>query len=377
MLLGITLAEQLVIYNVGLIPSEFYDVLGAKDREQFKPLVVTALGLIIGVALIKSANKFVSGLLYVQWRNHLTSHLHMRYFYDITYYKINNMEDVPLDNADQRITQDVDRFCLRLSDMIAKLIISPLTIVYYSYQCFINAGYIGPVSIYVYFIIGTVINKLVMSPIVSLIVNQERCEGNFRYKHMNIRSNAESIAFFHSGKVEQLKANENLSRLLKVQQKIVYYEFWLNFAVNLFDYLGSILSYIIIAFPIFAGVYDDMSAVDLSALISKNSFVSIYLINCFSTLMDLSGKVTDMAGFTHRIGELLEYLDAYNRKCAKDTLKFEKFASAGRSAVQSSPIYELINVSYSAPNSNNLLVEDLNLTVSAGKNILIVGRTGL
>lgn len=42
-------------------------------------------------------------------------------------------------------------------------------------------------------------------------------------------------------------------------------------AVNVFDYLGSIISYVAIAFPIFVGVYDSLSAPDLSALISAVS----------------------------------------------------------------------------------------------------------
>ena len=39
--------------------------------------------------------------------------------------------------------------------------------------------------------------------------------------------------------------------------------------VNLFDYIGSIISYFVIAFPILAGRYDHMSTADLSSLISE------------------------------------------------------------------------------------------------------------
>lgn len=40
-------------------------------------------------------------------------------------------------------------------------------------------------------------------------------------------------------------------------------------SVNIADYLGSILSYIILAIPIFAGNYDDLTPSQLSSLISK------------------------------------------------------------------------------------------------------------
>lgn len=41
--------------------------------------------------------------------------------------------------------------------------------------------------------------------------------------------------------------------------------------INTFDYLGSILSYVVIAIPIFSGVYGDLSPIELSALVSKVS----------------------------------------------------------------------------------------------------------
>ena len=44
-------------------------------------------------------------------------------------------------------------------------------------------------------------------------------------------------------------------------------------SIQLFDYLGSIFSYIAISVPIFLGVYDKLSAADLSSLISAVSIV--------------------------------------------------------------------------------------------------------
>ena len=40
-------------------------------------------------------------------------------------------------------------------------------------------------------------------------------------------------------------------------------------AVNMFDYLGSILSYVVIAVPIFAGAYDHLNSDELYSLISQ------------------------------------------------------------------------------------------------------------
>lgn len=43
----------------------------------------------------------------------------------------------------------------------------------------------------------------------------------FRYKHVQIRTNAEALAFFWAGPLEGTKAQEKLQDLLKAQQKLV------------------------------------------------------------------------------------------------------------------------------------------------------------
>ena len=133
-----------------------------------------------------------------------------------------------------------------------------------------------------------------MSPIVSWVVRQERAEGDFRFKHMQIRSHAESLAFLTGGpaRLEETKSNRKLDELLSVQQSLYGRQFFLNLAVNTFDYLGSIISYLALAVPIFAGRYDDVSPAELSSVISQNAFVCIYLIFSFSSLVDLSSTVT-------------------------------------------------------------------------------------
>lgn len=94
-----------------------------------------------------------------------------------------------------------------------------------------------------------------------------------------------------------MRTNRRLQSLLQIQKSLVKKELWLyskrtnhprlcslncllnlrrrllssppSVGVNTFDYLGGFLSYIIIAIPIFTGIYDGLSPGELSALISK------------------------------------------------------------------------------------------------------------
>ncbi|XP_054256046.1 lysosomal cobalamin transporter ABCD4 isoform X2 [Indicator indicator] len=302
-------------------------------------------------------------MMYVTWRKSLTEYLHSCYFQGQVYYNLHVLRE-DIDNPDQRISQDVERFCRQLSSMASKLIISPFTLAYYTYQCFHSTGWLGPVSIFGYFVIGTIVNKVLMSPIVSKLVQQEKLEGDFR-----------------AGRVEHMRTNRRLQSLLQTQKELIGKELWLYIGINTFDYLGSILSYVVIAIPIFSGVYGDLTPTELSALVSKNAFVSIYLISCFSQLIDLSSTVTDIAGYTHRIGELQETLLSLGRK--KNDNYSEAKASwdldgshSGEDPVPKDTAFLLERVTLSVPSSGKLLIKDLSLRISQGNSVMIVGNTG-
>uniref|UniRef100_A0A8B9QQX0 ATP binding cassette subfamily D member 4 n=1 Tax=Apteryx owenii TaxID=8824 RepID=A0A8B9QQX0_APTOW len=378
-LLCVALLEQLVIYQVGVIPSQYYEVLGNKDFSGFKTLTAIALTLIVVNSTLKSFDQFICNRMYVSWRKSLTEYLHSCYFQGQVYYSLHVLRE-DIDNPDQRISQDVERFCRQLSSMASKLIISPFTLAYYTYQCFHSTGWLGPVSIFGYFVIGTVVNKVLMSPIVSKLVQQEKLEGDFRFKHMQIRVNAEPAAFYRAGRVEHMRTDRRLQSLLQSQRELIGKELWLYIGINTFDYLGSILSYVVIAIPIFSGMYGDLSPTELSALVSKNAFVSIYLISCFSQLIDLSTTVTDVAGYTHRIGELQETLLSLGRKKkanyseAKDSWDLDNHA--GEDPMPGNTAFLLERVTLSVPSSGKLLIKDLSLRISQGSSVMIVGNTG-
>ncbi|CAG0918778.1 unnamed protein product [Notodromas monacha] len=388
-LLFLCFLEEYVTYNVGLIPSRYYEVLGArpKDVPAFQKLAITTLGWVICQAFLRSTKKFVSSVSYITWRQLLSRSLHSMYFRKKNFYDVNVLSR-KVDNPDQRMTQDVDKLCDTLGKVFTKIIIAPFIIGYYSYQAFANTGWYGPVGILVLFLVSTVVNKAIMSPTVQLVFDQEKREGDFRFKHMQVRSNAESLAFLGSGLMEGWRVDKKLDILLKVLVKRTNWQYLLDCAVSLFDYAGSILSYVMLAIPIFAGRYDDLSANELSALISQNAFVCIYLAYSFSSLADLAPEVVNIAGNTHRVAELIEALkkpetgqwdtgcddssdNAENRWESKVKPELEStLASRGENSFT---VFRLEHVTVRNPFAGTDLVRDLSLQLNLGVNVLITG----
>ncbi|KAJ8309383.1 hypothetical protein KUTeg_014257 [Tegillarca granosa] len=357
-LLCLGLLEQFVIYNIGQIPSKYYLVFGNGDSDGFKDLTVKALLLIIAEAFIKSSSKYVSSMLYITWRGSVTTTVHQEYFTDILYYDINTQGRI--DNPDQRITQDVDKLSSTFSQIFSPIILSPFIIGYYTYHCFKTTGYLGPVGVLVFFLVSTIINKLLMSPVVTLVFKRERREGDFR-----------------GGAIELSKTDKHLQKLLIVQRKQVLREYALNFAVSLFDYIGSILSY--------------------------NSFMIMYLVHSFTTLIDLAVQVATMAGTAHRVGELLEelgYLKSERRTTynfvetwlqdndVQEMISFTDMnvlpdrngqvsdAAESHDYTSGERVISVDNVKYGPPKSGQILCKNLTFHMQLGVNVLITGESG-
>uniref|UniRef100_A0AAF5HYZ1 ABC transporter domain-containing protein n=1 Tax=Strongyloides stercoralis TaxID=6248 RepID=A0AAF5HYZ1_STRER len=308
-LLIIAILDQIATYFIGILPSEFLVILGKRDKHNFKYLTLKAIIFIIFKALILSLVKYLSSLLYLKCRENFNYTLHRFYFKRHGFYRLNGFEQ-NIDNPDQRMTQDIEKatriFC---TDLLCPIILSPLIIIYYSYLTFISAGWMAPLSIYIYFVIATFTNKILISPIVSLTNEQEKREGDFRLKHVEVRCNTESIAFYQSGLIENILTNQKLQKLIKTQKELVYKRFILNFITNTFNYFGGTLSYLIIGIPVFiTKSYDNLTIDELTALVSKNAFFYIYLIHAFTNLISLSDNLGSLAGVTHRIIELYEEL---------------------------------------------------------------------
>jgi len=276
--LALAAAEQFLAYYVGLISGSYYQALGRKDMEAFKEATARAVLLILSMSAVKSARIFSVNSLTVGWRRTLTIALHRLYFKGIRYYEVNVLGKGSLDNPDQRLAADISTFCSSYGAILVDAALAPFTLCYYSYSAYSRAGWLGPTAAILFFFLSTVVNKTLMSPIVALKVEEERREGDFRFKHVAVRTQAESLAFHGSATVEAEKVDNKLDRLCDMQQKVFNRKLTLDLATNTFDYMGSVLSYLVIAVPIFAGTYDHMDSSELSRIISENAFVCMYLI---------------------------------------------------------------------------------------------------
>ncbi|KHN82623.1 ATP-binding cassette sub-family D member 4 [Toxocara canis] len=301
------IASEVVAYFIGQVPGDMYTALGNFDEQKFKYIFLVGSFEYLGKCLLNAFVSFFSWMLYLSWRSNAVRQLSNRYFYKRAYYNINCIDDHGIDNPDQRITQDVERMCNKLAiNVLPSILIGPFVVAWYTYKTAQTAGGLGIAIIYGYFVLGTVVNKILLSPMVKWNARVEKAEGDFRFKHVTIRNNAESSALYNA----ELFEHHESDRLFNI---LWWRQFWFMcwklpnlFWQQFFDYYGGILSYAIQYIPIFIyHRYDGTSSADLSGIISKNAFVYIYLVNSFTRMTDVALVVGEIAGIMQRITEFM------------------------------------------------------------------------
>ncbi|CEF69879.1 ATP-binding cassette sub-family D member 4 [Strongyloides ratti] len=302
-----SIISEVAIYFIGMLPGQFFYVLLKKQTDQFWEIICIASLIYLGKSIILALTSLSINLLYLTFRKNITNAIHKRYFKGITAYKLINNSFEKIDNPDQRITQDVERMCKNLSEKILPpAIICPFIIGYYSYQTYKTVSIYGLLVIYIYFIVGTIVNKILINPLAKYTARVEKAEGNYRYKHVSIRDNSEQIALYRCQEFEKIQSNYIFKKLIKVQFIHCLWKIpnliWQNF----FDNTGGILGYALqfIPFILFQS-YLHTETETLAKIISNNAFIYIYLINSFTRLTDIGIVFGDTAGILQRVEQLL------------------------------------------------------------------------
>ncbi|VIO88169.1 Uncharacterized protein BM_BM17988 [Brugia malayi] len=373
------IACEVLTFLTGMIPGQIYQALVDKSKPDFWNIFLTGSLAYIGKCVLIALKSFTSWQLYLSWRKNAVIKLQQYYFSNHAYYNINNIDDCGIDNPDQRITQDTEKICNQLAiNIIPAILIGPFVIAFYTYKTYISSGGLGIGIIYGYFVVGTIVNKFLMSPMVKWNARVAKAEGDFRYKHISIRNNAESIALYEAEPFEQYESNRIFMILWWRQFKFLCWKLPNLFWQQLFDYYGGILCYAIQFIPILiAGIYDDLPIQDLGRVISNNAFVYMYLINSFTRITDVALSTGEMAGILQRVAELIRVCEhmGNNRTGSNNFLADSRFI---KDDTNRDMIYDIHKISYSLPNyySTQNLLNDFSFLINKNAKIWIKGVNG-
>ena len=124
---------------------------------------------------------------------------------------------------------------------------------------------------------------------------------------------------------------------------------------NVFSYIGAVVNYVVVAFPIF---FVESNIEVTAAYVSQASFASVMLISGFSTFLNLGSSLTDLGGFTNRIAgsililqDLYLYIYIFKNKCCYQNVEMMEIMDEMQPQIESNLVTNKLN-------DNQIVVDD-------------------
>ncbi|TPX33695.1 hypothetical protein SmJEL517_g03466 [Synchytrium microbalum] len=366
----------------------------SRDREAFITLVVMEFGMMMWpMSVTNNSLKLNISALALAFRDRLTKYAHDKYFKGITFYKISNIDN-RIQNADQLLTQDIDKFCETLSHIYSDTAKPVVDIFLFSYKLGQALGPEAPFVMIGYFIGTAVLLRAFSPPFGRLTAQEQKLEGDFRFTHSRVITHSEEIAFYGGNQREKAVANASFDHIVRHQDRIN----WLHFINGIFDsilvkYCATMTAYYLLARPVFDPTYTSefmgkMTA-DPTQIMEDYSRNSGYLVNLSQAIgrVILAGRdLQRLAGLTSRVSQLFDVLADVNEgrytrtMIAKDGSELAQTQSISPSDLKGKVIIQDGIIKFDktpiiTPNGD-LLVRQLSMRVDPGMNVLVTGPNG-
>lgn len=300
LILSLSLLSNYIGYMISYIARDFMNALQTKDHQLFQWKLFEYLMAFVVATPVVVFYSYSEARLKLMWRRWLSHRILKRYFNNRAYYRVNL--DSTIDNPDQRIEEDIARFCdetvmfflVAFNSTVQLLLYISLLYSIYWMLLVVAIGYA---------FMGSLVTSLLGRPLIGLNFSQFKKEADYRYKLINVRDSAESIAFHGHEKHEFTRTRQRLKIALTNLLQVINWNRNLQFFTVPYNYVLAILPTIIVAPLFFKGDIDIgvviQAGVAFSFVINALSIV----VNHFSTLSVFAATINRLGSFTEALYE--------------------------------------------------------------------------
>ncbi|MEH2155327.1 ABC transporter ATP-binding protein/permease [Nostoc sp.] len=331
-------------------------IIEEKDFTKFVDTLLVYGAALICVTLLVGFSKFIRKKIALDWYNWLNNQILEKYFSNRAYYKINFKSDI--DNPDQRLAQEIEpitRNALSFSATFLEktLEMSTFLVIVWSISQFVAICLVG------YTIVGNVIAVYLTQELNKISQKELEFKADYSYALTHVRNHAESIAFFQGENQELSIIKLRFINLIKTAKNKIDWERNKDIFNRGYQAVIQIFPFIVLG-PLYIKDDIDFGQVGQASL-ACNLFATALaeLINEFGT----SGR---FSSYVERLGEFSDALEFVTKEPEK--------VSTIKTIEENHLAFE--NVTLQTPNYEQVIVEDLSLSVNAGEGLLIVGPSG-
>jgi ATP-binding cassette subfamily D (ALD) protein 3 len=111
--------------------------------------------------------------------------------------------DSRIQNPDQRITQDVDKWAHSLATLVLNFSKPILDLILFSKKLSELVGWEGPLLTIGWYLLSGIILRVISPSFGKLIAVEQKLEGEYRQKHSDLLSHSEEVAFYNGSNWEK------------------------------------------------------------------------------------------------------------------------------------------------------------------------------
>lgn len=355
LVLSLSLAVNFISVGISYIGRDFINALQTKDSVLFRNKLLQYLGAFCILVPIDVFCTYTEQRLGLLWRRWFSLQFLARYFSNRSYYRLNLKSEI--DNPDQRIQQDISSFVGGSLSFFFTIFKSSVQLLLWVFVLW-SISWKLVAAAFGYAVIGSLVTYALGRPLIGLNFSQSKKEADYRYKLVNIKDNAESIAFYGRELHEFTRTRQRLKGALKNQLSIFNCTRNTEFFTKGYNYVLAILPTVIVA-PLF---FDGQ--IEVGVVLQAGAGFGI-VVNALSVGVNNFALLGGLAAATNRLGSFSEALSRSREPLSPgDVIK-----------VKTGETIELRSLTIWTPRREQVLIKDLSL-VMRDSSLLITGPSG-
>mmetsp|Transcript_12122 Transcript_12122/g.18169 ORF Transcript_12122/g.18169 Transcript_12122/m.18169 type:complete len:1027 (-) Transcript_12122:131-3211(-) len=405
----ITLVNNALNVYFSYMIRDFYNALTEKHVAEFYHVFVRYVGSMIIAVPIQVSYRYMYTKIGIAWRKWLTERVLTLYFSNRVFYGLESQgnradgkardykeRQTEVDNPDQRIQEDVSSFTSYSLSFFLTIVGTVIDLVSFSIILFSVMPQLF-IAIIVFATLGTAATIIIGKVLVRLNYEALQREADFRFSLVRIRENAESIAFYGGEPVEEKEVKQKFQRAIDNSNLINVAQRNLDIFITSYNHLTEILPTIILANQYFNGIIE-------FGVVAQVRGAFWHILNDFSVIIrEFNGIASFMAGldrlflFMKAIQKLdpdrpkddtkvmmkdMSPPDEDDRPSSQHVIRVKEVrasdlaVNASTDRTQPSTILTMRDVRLVTPDNKRVLVENLDISLLRGRNLLIAGVSG-